>query len=245
MTATALDMITDSFQKIGVFAPGETIDAASAQTALNILNDMIDSWSNEALTCYAILEQHAPLVVGQSAYTIGPGGNFNMTRPLRILDSQGSAYILDTNGNKYLMTIVPQDIWNSTTQGNIDSNFPDTLFYDPQFPLGIINIFPSPTIVYTMYWDSYLQLSEFPTLTAPLSLPPGYRKAIQDCLAIEMYPYFASQATALTPLLIEIASKSKGNVKRTNIRENVAQYDPEIVSGNRSNWNIYTNNYNR
>lgn len=238
---TALDIITDSVQKIGVYAPGETLSAADSALGLSRLNAMMDSWSNESLTCYANLEQSANLIPGQYQYTVGTGGNFNMVRPIAILDSPGSCYVLDNNGNRYNLEVVPQDRWNLI--GNItqvNSNFPNTLFYDPQYPLGIINVYPVPNINWTLFWDSRLQLMEFPALTTVLTLPPGYYSAITDSLAVELWPYFKPDGAPPPQTLIVLASKSKGNVKRSNIKEVIANFDPEIIAKAQGVYNIYT-----
>src|ERR1700680_1421543 len=141
--ATALDLVTDALQGIGVYAPGETVSAADSALGLQRLNTMLDSWSNESLMTFATLEQSGLLIPGKYQYTIGVGGDFNMTRPLRILDSPGSCYVLDSTGNRYNLQVVPRPRWNLI--GNIvqvSGNYPDTLFYDNQYPLGIINVYP-------------------------------------------------------------------------------------------------------
>lgn len=244
MAATALDMITVSLQKLGVYAPGEPITDADAQTSLTALNDMLDSWSNETLMCYAITEQSGLLVPGQSAYTIGAGGQFNMTRPLKLIPSPGSAYMLDATGYKYDLQIIPQETWNLIGQiENQQSNIPTQLFYDPQFPLGILNFFPMPNQSITAYWDSYLQLTEFPALTTPMSLPPGYKKAIQDNLTIDLVPFFKPDGYQVPAWMARAALDSKAWIKRTNQRPAVAYYDPEIVSKG-GTWNIYSDSWN-
>lgn len=238
--ATANDLILAALQEIGIYGSSDTMSSADAALGLTVLNDMIDSWSNESLSCFCILEQSAPLVVGQASYTIGTGGNFNMTRPLRILEGPGTAYVQDANGNNYPMEVVPRDKWNlySNRSSLINSNFPNVLFYDPQFPLGRINILPYPNIAYTMFWDSYLQLSEFPLLTTAISLPPGYNAAIRHNLAAELWPFFGTGP--LDQTVIYLASQAKGNIKRTNIRPEEALYDPEIVSHAQVGYNVYT-----
>ena len=237
MAATALDLITDSFQKLGIYAPGDVISDADAQRALSVLNDMLDSWSNESLTCFEILEQSGTLQPGVAAYTVGSGGTFNVTRPLKLIDGPGSAYVQDNNANNYPIEVVPRSKWNMIGSRAVTSNIPSMLFYDPQFPLGIINIFPVPTQPWTLFWDSYQQLGSFTNLTTVISLPPGYKKAIQDTLAVELHPYFLT--TQINPIILEAASKSKGNIKRTNMRPIVAIYDPEIVSRSSGSYNIY------
>lgn len=244
MSATAEDIIFDAFQMLGVYSPTETVSDVDAQTGRSVLNDMLDSWSNESLSCYAILEQSAPLVVMKASYTIGPGGDFNMVRPLKIIGSPGSAYVQDTNGNNYGIEVVDRSKWNmianrSSTQL---ADFPDTMFYDPQFPLGIINIIPFPTTSYTMFWDSYLQLTEFASLTDPVILPPGYKLALGTNLAVALKPYFVDGV--LDPVIIQRASTSLGNIKRTNMRPMNARFDKAIVSNKGNGYNIYTDRSN-
>jgi hypothetical protein len=240
---TARDLIQGALEKIQVYATGEQASNPDIARGFSELNSMLDSWSNENLTCYAILEQTGTILPGISSYTIGPGGTFNMTRPLKILDGPGRCYIVDQYGNKYPISVVTQDQWNLITQPFTTSDLPSTLFYDPQYPLGIINIYPTPYQSFPLYWDSYLALAEFASLSGVLTLPPGYEKAIRDNLAVELAPYYPS--AQLTPALIRGAAKAKANVKRTNIRSLLAYYDPEIVSKARGAWDIYTNSYNR
>jgi hypothetical protein len=237
---TFTDIYTDALQKIHAYAPGEPIDDSDAETCLRVGNDMLDSWSNESLSCYAILEQSVLLNPPVAQYSIGPGGMINGTRPLKLIDGPGSAYLLDTNNNRYGVDVLPQDKWNMVTSNTqISANVPIYIFYDPQYPLGLINVWPIPNIAWTLYFDSYLQLVDFTNINGPINFPPGYKKAIQDCLAVEIWPYFFRNKP-IDPLIVEIASKSKGNIKRTNIRENIAIYDAALVVSGTPTYNIFT-----
>lgn len=242
---TARHCIQDALEKIGVYAPGEDVSAADAMRSFHVANDMIDSWSNESLTCFAILEQSGALQPGINQYSIGPGGAFNITRPIRVITGPGAAYLLDSNENRYPVDVYPRDKWNliwnlvSTT-----SNLPTVMFYDPQSPLAFINVWPMPnTAPITLFWDSYLQLTEFPDLDTDIGFPPGYEKSIKDNLAIELIPYFKPDNYQVPALLIDIANKSKGNVKRSNQRENQMLYDPEITGNRGRPYNIYDDGY--
>ena len=235
--STAQDLIQAAMEELGVYASGEVVTAADFSRGLWVLNGMLDSWSNESLFCYAIQETSFLLVPGQAAYTLGPGGQINAPRPLRVLDGAGVAYIQDTNLNNYPVSVIPRDMWNQIGLRANTSNIPDTMFFDPQFPLAIINIFPVPLLPYTMFFDAYLQLVDFATLTQVLSLPPGYQDAIQHNLAIRLKPFFKD--AQIDPIIIELASQTKAAVKRNNIRSNVAGYDSEIVSRATPTYNIY------
>lgn len=230
----ASDIIQDAAEKIGVYASNELVSNNATDQArfFTILNNMLDSWSNESLTCYAVQEQSGTLVVGQSQYTIGTGGNFNLVRPLRVIDGPGAAYILDPNGNKYSVDVRPRDSWNLISNPTeVTANVPTDIFYDPQYPLAVMNVFPIPNISWTLFWDSYLPFTAFSGVSTPVSLPPGYTKALADNLAVEAWPYFKPDGAPPPALLIRQAAISKGVVKRNNRRDNQAVYDREIVAG--------------
>lgn len=237
---TALDIITDAYQMLGVYGTSDTLSSGDSTLGLTTLNDMLDSWSNESLTTFATLEQSFTLVPGQQSYTIGAGGQINLTRPIRILEGPGSAYVQDSNGNNYPMEVVPRDKWNQYTNRSslVTSDFPSVLFYDNQYPLGTINVAPFPQTAYTCFFDSYLQLVDLANLTTSISLPPGYVLAMKTNLAVALHPYFTDQP--LNPIIVARAMESKGNVKRANSRIITAVFDKEIVSRSQISYNPYT-----
>jgi hypothetical protein len=236
MTTTAGDIIEDALQLIGVYGPGDQISAADAARGLSVLNDLFDVWSNESLSCYAWTSNSFILIPGQYAYTIGPGGNINAARPLRVSDDSGSAFLTDQDGNRYLMDVVDQMTWNIRTQANVNSNLPDTLLYDPQYPLGIIKVWPTPIDGYTCTFSSYLQLADLSTLTSAFSLPPGYKRAVVTNLAVMLKPYFTN--AQIDPLVMNEAMLTKGTVKRTNMRQQRSIYEPELIARGSSTYNI-------
>jgi len=320
---TALDLITDVFLKMKVYAPGQQINAADSAWGLTSLNDMLDSWSNESLACFANLEQSFTLVNGINSYPIGPtagylstttfignvgsggtpgtyaltltggggtgatgtytigaGGtlsSINITaggqsytsvpafsfplggivgatatgqiigiaapRPISILTGQGAAYLVDTNSNRYPINVIEQDQWNQIGLLTETSQLPDTMFYNPQFPLGVINIFPTPSIAYTVYFDSRLQLADMANLFQAFSLPPGYMMAIKDGLFLRMWnDYKQGDPPAYR---VEMASKSLSALKRNNIKVSPSTYDTAVVSKAQSSYNIYSDSTNR
>lgn len=227
-------------QALQALGSGETPTAAESNDGLIALNALIDSLSNENLMLYQLQEQSFTLTVNTSQYTIGSGGTINVTRPLAITQ----AYVQDSSTNKYLMKIVQRPEWNQlTTSGTqVTSQIPDTLFYDPQFPLGVINIFPIPLIGYSVYFDSRLQLSQLADLTTALSLPVGYERMLVYNLAVEISSMFGIPIPPVAPGAKNvgmIAAEAKANVKRTNIPEVIAGYDQAIVSRSYATYNIY------
>lgn len=245
MADTALSIMQDSLEQIKVYAPGVTLNAADSSRMLSCLNQMLDEWSNESLACFANIEQAIPLVPGKTQYTIGTSGGADIVapRPIRILTGMGAAYLVDANANRFPVNVVEQDVWNTIGLLTVTSQLPDTLFYDPQFPLGVFNVFETPLIGYTMYVDSRLQLADMPTLTTAFSLPPGYMSAIKNNLSVRAWPYFR-QGTP-DAWLLELAASSLGKIKRSNIKLSPSPYDSAVVSKAQSSYNIYSDNTNR
>lgn len=244
--STAQTLIFAAYQMLGYYAPNETMSGADSALGLQQLNMMLDSWSNEPQACYAILEQSFALVVNKSSYTIGTSGSpdINTTRPLAIIDTPGAAYIQDLNGNNYEVNVATRQTWNElanrTTQTN--STIPNTLFYDPQMPNGVINLWPTPNSGgYTCFFDSYQPFVQASTLVSNITLPPGYELAIESNLAVLLQPFCKN--TDVPKAVERLANKSLATIKRTNRRRNQAQFDREIVKSGYPNFNIYTGRY--
>lgn len=235
---TALDIVTYAARGLGYLGRTDVLSAADGNDGLFALNAMLDSLAGEELMSYASNTQSFTLVIGQSAYTIGSGGNINTTRPIDI----PSAYLRDSNSLDYPIQVIPQDRWDAIGQKTITSQIPDTLFYDSQYPLGIINIFPVPLVNYTIFYESIIQQTQFATLSATLAMPPGYLLMYIQNLQVQMismgFPNMLGPNELAT--LMENARTSKANVKRNNIKEVIANYDPAIVSRSYATYNIYS-----
>lgn len=70
-TQSAQDIILGALKRINAYAPGQPLDATTAADALQLLNDMMDSWSNDNLLCFSSNENILYFTGGQSVYTVG------------------------------------------------------------------------------------------------------------------------------------------------------------------------------
>ena len=67
-----IDIISRALKDIGALEAGEVPTADAAQDAFDMLNDLIDQWSNEDMMVFNTTEIIFPLISGQVQYTIGP-----------------------------------------------------------------------------------------------------------------------------------------------------------------------------
>jgi hypothetical protein len=74
-----IDIISRALKDIGALEAGETPAPADAQDAFDMLNDMLDQWSNEQMMVFYKTEIIFTLTGGQTQYTIGPGGQIGGT----------------------------------------------------------------------------------------------------------------------------------------------------------------------
>jgi hypothetical protein len=67
-----IDIISRALKDIGALEAGETPTSDAATDALDMLNDLIDQWSNEDMMVFNVTEIIFPVISGQTQYTIGP-----------------------------------------------------------------------------------------------------------------------------------------------------------------------------
>ena len=76
---TPFDIITRAMKDIGALAAGEVPTADEAQDGFDMMNDMLDQWSNENMMVFYKTEIIFPVTQNQIQYTIGPGGQVGST----------------------------------------------------------------------------------------------------------------------------------------------------------------------
>ena len=95
---TPFDIISGALKDIGALEAGEVPTADAAQDALNMLNLLVDQWSNENMMVFNIQEIIFNVIPGQVQYTIGP----NHTTPNFI----GAQYTGSISGNILTVTAI-------------------------------------------------------------------------------------------------------------------------------------------
>ena len=67
-----IDIISRALKDIGALEAGETPTPDATQDAFDMMNDLIDQWSNEDMMVFNFQEIIFPVISGQTQYTIGP-----------------------------------------------------------------------------------------------------------------------------------------------------------------------------
>ena len=212
---TALDLIKSALRLINAYAPGQQLDIGRANDALTVLNQMIDGWNAERLAIYSIQSQDFAFILGQQAYTMGIGGDFNVNRPAKIT---GISSILIANPSNPIEVPITMYTWSEwqleMPVKTVDSSFPQICYDDGGFPVRTLNFWPIPTLqqnnVRIYSWQA---LAEPSTLQTTIAFPPGYAEAFRFNLAVRLAPDYQAQ---LSPIVQGIAIESLARIRTMN-----------------------------
>lgn len=231
---TALDLIKSSLRLIGVLASGETPTAAESADALVILNNMIESFSNEGLMIYETSRDEHTLTAAQNPHTIGSsGGNITADRPLEIY--RASIITTDSDVEYPIDVFKSEREWQEVSDKTIESTIPYYLWYEREFPLGKTWLYPVPSESGTLVLYTPKALSTLAGSATEISLPLGYERMLRYNLALDLGPEYGK---SVPQSVIDIAKESKAAVKRTNKKVRYLKCDPAVVSG--GHYNIRT-----
>lgn len=217
-----LDLIKSSLRLARVLAAGETPNADEANDSLLVLNDMLEDWSTERLAVWGAANETFTTVGGQATYTIGPSGNFNTARPVRIADAYCTF-----GGVDFHIDMVNQEQYNLIAIKSMQQPIVEQMLYVNDFPLGRITLWPVPTAAIPLVLSTDRVLTSPVTLATSLSGPPGYLKALRYSLAVELAAEFGMEAPAT---VLGIALDSKRNYKAANQTPVVARCDDALVA---------------
>lgn len=125
---TANRIITYAMKDAGILQEGDLPNSDQFAEHRNRLCDLINMWQTQGLKLWVQTDQSVTPIAGQVSYTFMPGGDVNITRPLRAL--QG--YYLDSTGaNRRPIYPLSWDEWlrlsSVTQQGSITQYFVEKL----------------------------------------------------------------------------------------------------------------------
>jgi hypothetical protein len=176
---TVLELLEDASELL--LGSDATLDATAYNKGLRILNSLINEWSTRRYGIYTVTREALPLVAGTGVYSMGPSGDFDTPRPIRVMDW----FVRDSDGNDYTNTEIVDRGWSNGRGVKGTEAIPYELYYEPSYPLGSLSLYPVPDKAYTLHLDSQKALSQYTALTNVLNLPPEYETALKFNLAID------------------------------------------------------------
>lgn len=234
---TPRDIIGATHRLLGRVQAGDALPEAVFQDNLASFNRMIDSWSAERLSVYTTQDQTFTWPANTVSRTLGPSGNFVGNRPVQLDDS---TYFLDaTTGISYGIKIINQQQYNGIAVKTVTSTYPQVIWLNPDVPDMEMFIYPVPTRALEWHFVSVTEITQPATLGTTLVLPPGYLRAMQYGLAVELASEFG---VAPPQNVARIAMASKRVIKRVNNPDDLMSLPYSIV-GTRQRFNIFAGNF--
>jgi len=206
---TARDIVTRSLRLIGVLGANEPGDSADLADSLSALNAYLEAWPLSTLTILTGQTTAFPL---SSAYTyeIGPGKAF---------DTQRIASIAEGSFIRFQGIDTPLVQLDAAEYAGITTKFvpgrPLYFYYEPSAAGGVLTFYPGPSTGMELHLSANLPFEQFADLDTDYALPPGYLRALQYNLAVEMAPEYGKEPSQV---VMRNAMTSIRQIKKSNSR---------------------------
>jgi hypothetical protein len=223
--STIRDVIKASLDSLGVLAEGETPNADQEEAARLVLNRMLSAWSIDGLLVHAIVREEFTLASGQASRTIGTGGNFDTSRPIRIVQAKLEDQS-QTDTPEYPLEVVTTDQWASIVDKAVTSYIPRRIWLDGSYPLNIIYFWPIPSATNKLVLYSEKPLTSFSNVTTSFSFPEGYEEAVVMNLGRKLA---RSYGKALDQDYLTECEELKGNIRRLNQKPQFMECDQALI----------------
>lgn len=175
--ATAGDMITAAFLKVGVGSP----TSAQTASALISLNNMMSLLGADLLTHVVISESFA-VTAGDADYTIGKStANWDTDRPVKV----ASCFLRDSEGYDHPLGVLSSKGYAGIGKKDYSAR-PTALYFLPEYPNARIIFNASPDAAYTAYLEFMKNFTEFAATSTTFSMPLEYKEALTYNLAISL-----------------------------------------------------------
>lgn len=219
--ATVRDLISRSLRLIQAIGQSEVPDTEEANDALDTLNDMLDAWGLSPLMLPFTASAMYSTVPNQKVYSIGAGGDWNGPRPINI----NYAMLRLNDALDIPIRLLENQQYGETPMKGILSPQPTSLYYEAQYPLGFVSLYPVPSEVVGIVLSYSATFAQVTLDTPTDTLAPGLRKAIRYNLAVELAPEYDKAASAS---IREIAKSSLAAIKSANLKPLDAVFDPAL-----------------
>ena len=202
---TAEDMIESSMRLIGAIGRGQTAADQEHEEGLKVLNRLLDSWNQRRELIYEVSRNEATLTANQNPHTIGlavgggSDGDIAVVRPQMI---EEASIIPDGSNFELPVNVLTRAEYRAIPNKELSAPYPTELWYEREWPLGKIWLYPEPSGAAELVFYVWKQLPSGMELDDRFSVPPGYRQAIRYNLAVELAPEYGRMLEEGNPVLM-------------------------------------------
>jgi len=214
---------------IGAIATGETPTADEMNDGLSSFNDLLEILSTSNLAVYGSAVETFATVATQALYTIGPAGNWNTARPVRIAGDATCTF----NGVDFPVTQIGQGEYDAIGLKTQQQPIIEKLLYVNANPLGLITLWPVPSGIVNITLNTDRVLTAVTDVNTAIIFPPGYLFMMRYMLGIIIAPDFG---ISIPPEISGIAATALASVKRANKIKRQSTFDGALVESGPAIW---------
>lgn len=185
---TGLDLANLCLFDAGVVGTGQTASGQDSAFFLQRLNFMLDEWSNERWLVYHNVDI-SKVSTGAQSYTVGPAGDYPRTERPDRLEAAFFRQLVQSQPDQIdypLEILQSRGDYNNIALKQLIS-FPQCIFYDSAYPLGVIYPWPVPqAAIYEVHINVKEILSELANLQATITLPKVYFNALHYNMVVRL-----------------------------------------------------------
>lgn len=226
--ATVRQLIEGAMRRIGVLDSDRDLSGSDLATALRVAEELLQFWSMSTLDIPGrTIETFTSVFAGGNMATMGTGGDLNTTRPIKIDIING----IGADGSDFPIVKSSAERWFSIRTRNITTR---PRYWYAEYNTDYVRIrfdsVPEPTeSIRILSWKPFSALG---ALTATLSFPPGYDRALRLNLAVDLAGEFGVPIDAD---LKGLAREAKREIENLNQPLVEMSSDPALLFGTGSN----------
>jgi hypothetical protein len=238
------NLIYRAYRIIGVLGEaGRGYSTSELNDGIDVLNSLLDAWGIDRLKVWTIAAAQYPFTSSKQIWTIGidPSGNtiadFGVARPTRIEQANIITQIPGGNPVRTSLELLDDQAWSQIKVQNVASSIPTKLYDDYADPLSSLYLWPYPNAGGQIELYTWQLFSRYSSATDLLQVPPGYLRAIEYNLALELAPRFPRRAK-VSELAVETARIALAEVQAHNAPDPIMSCDLGLLSAGRqrSGW---------
>ena len=180
---TAAGFVKSALRKIASYQSGEQVGGIDTSDCLEILNDMLDSWSTTESYVFGVTENIVQWIAGQNLYNIGnPLSSDIGFAPFGAMVTIGSTILTPTN--------IPSNLDEGATVFSAQNLFPPATIVTAIDPIGLTVTLNNMAIASSQGTDSisYTIPGDFsPPFGRPLMITSGYTRFNQLDFSLDVY----------------------------------------------------------
>lgn len=234
MTATARDLISLAFRNSGVVGVGQDPTAFDITDAHRMLNMMLAQWSRRRWLVYR-LQDISCTATGAQTYTVGTACDFDVIRPDRLEGAYFRMSNSTPNPVDYELTLIQAREDYSRLALKLLNSFPSYAYYDPEYPVGKLYIWPVPSSQYQIHILVKQAIPQVVSLSDTIYMPAEYQELILWNLAERIRPTYQFPPD---PQVSRFALETRNTLFKANTQIPLLEMPGALRKNNR--YNIYS-----